>query len=520
MSVKGIRARFPLGVYRGHAGAGQYDPLPSPLRLHAALVAAAGDGSTAVVEAGALRRSESATRALEWLEDNPPEYVALPEVAENGLGALKAFAYRDEGVVENVKTAPSRRKTARIVVDSTALRGALGWGWKQLPDDVATTLDDLCADVPCLGEADSPVVLEFGSIEPTHKRSASRSPFASVAIRLQVARQGRLGELDALYRIAQPGKSPTTASDRWAATEKVSPPPISHDEALTLGYDRIDEPESPVAGPWAHVILFPINREIPMEQRVAWSVAMHRALVAALDNDATPMVTGRYDKSAVPPANRIGIQVLSNEMIAMTTRAGIGGGIALLVPEGAMETILPVLPLIRRLYRGNAGALDLGRPVQLSAMGFWKEPDVGTVRTWAAVPAVVPETRRQKKAGSRRWTLADSALLSVGFVFRDRLGVRPEGTAGERYAAIIDAVGSFGVRILNTSLIPDADIGKYAHKVPQGVVAQPYRLALTSGSLIGDRMLVAVGQSRHLGGGLLVPVDLPAAVAQAWGVPE
>jgi CRISPR-associated protein Csb2 len=29
------------------------------------------------------------------------------------------------------------------------------------------------------------------------------------------------------------------------------------------------------------------------------------------------------------------------------------------------------------------------------------------------------------------------------------------------------------------------------------------------GSLAGERPIVAIGQSRHLGGGLLVPYDLP-----------
>lgn len=520
MMVKGIRARFPLGVYRGHTGAGQYDPLPSPLRLHAALVAAAGDGSTARAEAGGLRRSESATRALEWFEENPPEYVALPDVTENGGGTLKAFAYRDEGVVENVATSPSRRKTARYVVDSTAMLGPLGWGWKEIPDDVAETLDALCSDVPCLGEADSPVVLELADIEPTHRRSKSQSPFASVAINLQVPNSGRLDELDSLYTVAQPSKAPTKARDRWTASEKPSPSPISHTESLMVGYDRIAEPVIVPRGPWENVVIFPVTAEIPMDQHVSWAVTMHRALVAALDDSATPMVTGRYEKGAIPPANRVGVQILSSEMMEMTTRSHIGGGIALLIPAGATDSVLPALPVLRRLYRGSEGSLNLGRPVQVSANDFWKAPASGTVRTWAAVPAVVPETRRQKPSKSRRWTLADSALLSVGFVYRDHLGVTPTGTASERYSAVVEAVERFGVHVMNTSLIPDADVEKYAHKLPRGVVAQPYRLSLTSGRLIDPSALVAIGQSRHLGGGLLVPVDLPAAVAQAWGVPN
>jgi hemolysin D len=47
--------------------------------------------------------------------------------------------------------------------------------------------------------------------------------------------------------------------------------------------------------------------------------------------------------------------------------------------------------------------------------------------------------------------------------------------------------------------------------VSQDAIVQPYRAELTLGGLAGDRTLVAVGQSRHLGGGLLVPCDRPEA---------
>ena len=51
--------------------------------------------------------------------------------------------------------------------------------------------------------------------------------------------------------------------------------------------------------------------------------------------------------------------------------------------------------------------------------------------------------------------------------------------------------------------------------MPQGVTAQPYTALVSVGDLLGDTGLAAVGQSRHLGGGLLVPADLPAELAQS-----
>jgi CRISPR-associated protein Csb2 len=160
----------------------------------------------------------------------------------------------------------------------------------------------------------------------------------------------------------------------------------------------------------------------------------------------------------------------------------------------------------------------MGRRTTVDAAAFWNPPELGMVRHWESLPAVMPETRRPRKPQRRSWTLAESAMLSVGFVFRDELPQVEAGSAEQRYAAIVDAVESRGVNAQSTSPIPDADVRKYAHKMPKGVVAQPYRLQLDGGSLLPEQALIAIGQSRHLGGGLLCPVDRPASLAESWSV--
>ncbi len=55
----------------------------------------------------------------------------------------------------------------------------------------------------------------------------------------------------------------------------------------------------------------------------------------------------------------------------------------------------------------------------------------------------------------------------------------------------------------------DGDITRWVHRVGPEAAIQPYRAALRLGDLADERTLIAIGQSRHLGGGLLVPVDLP-----------
>ena len=515
MSITGIRARFPLGVYVGHRPDGSPDPLPSTLRLHSALVAAASTGSSAASDGHKLARTAAATRALEWIEDNPPEYVELPPSLENLRP--NEFSYRDEGVVEKVGNGPQRRKTQRAVGTGTAVAAPIGWGWESLPEDVADTLTVLCEDVPCLGEADSPVVLEFGDITATHRRSAQSSPFARVAIRIATPMKGRLGELDALHSASQPATSPSASKDRWTATELPTPSPITHANSLEVGYDPIDQLVPPPA-PWRHVIHVQIDTPIENSERVGWAVALHRAMVSALDSEASSAITGKYDTNDSPPANRVAIQPIDSGVMSLSHYPHLGSGIAVLVPDGALEVTNRALHKLTRLYRNGHGAIHLGHRTTVDAATFWKAPDHGMIRVWESLPAVMPETRRPRRSRRKSWTLTESALLSIGFVFRDLLPPTTSRVAEERYAAIVDMVESRGATAITTSPIPDADVHKYAHKMPTGVVAQPYRLQLIGGTLVPEQGLIAVGQSRHLGGGLLCPVDRPASLLEAWSV--
>ena len=124
----------------------------------------------------------------------------------------------------------------------------------------------------------------------------------------------------------------------------------------------------------------------------------------------------------------------------------------------------------------------------------------------------IPETRPQR--GDKRrpaWTLDDAALLSLGFVWRDELGATGNGSS--KYHDLVARVKERGAKVLSARLVPTGDAAKYVHKLPEGVVAQPYRATIDLGSLTSPRTLIAVGQTRHLGGGLLVPIDVPTDAA-------
>ena len=120
------------------------------------------------------------------------------------------------------------------------------------------------------------------------------------------------------------------------------------------------------------------------------------------------------------------------------------------------------------------------------------------------VPAAVPDSRALRHGP---WSLADAVRLSVGLVWRDELVGRGRGEAW--YRQVADAAARRGVQVESVHRVTDTDLGRFVHRVAPGSVVQPYRAEVMLGDLAGDRTMVAVGQSRHLGGGLLVPCDLP-----------
>ena len=79
-----IVADLPLGTYHGAGQDGQPEPVPSVARLHAALLCAAGFGPRAVSTGRTAWTSARRTQAaLRWLEENPPDSVAIPALQIN-----------------------------------------------------------------------------------------------------------------------------------------------------------------------------------------------------------------------------------------------------------------------------------------------------------------------------------------------------------------------------------------------------------------------------------------------------
>lgn len=517
-----IIAELPLGTYRAGVGEGQLDRWPSPARLHAAFLSAAGQGVRAVEVDGLLRPSEVDRKALEWLETNAPDGLALPTSHVNDVAGS---VYRDIGLL-GPKMRGTKRPSKRDH-SSVAVAESVVWIWgTEPPPDVAESLEDLCPDVPYLGRSDTPVRL----------RASVTSPRPATHVRQQVAGiRARRADVD----LDAPRRGRTAALGLEYVTSAAAPPPAArHDQATTderenrpgwvttgLGRDRYSPvAEVPSRSPWSRVWHLPVaarDRAIAVDEKVGWSVALRRALVSLCGDDAPALLTGHYAEGLVPPANRLAIHVVDRHP-AMARPLPSSQAFVVAVPDGAgpaeIGMIAEALAALR-VVRSRRGRLDIaleesdGEPVPGGA--YWAPPVDGTVRCWTTAPAVA-ETRPLR---GRPWGLHEAVALSIGLVLRDEMltGAQRALPREERMRFLAREAVERGLLVHDVRRLATSHPEWYVHKVPAGFVVDPYVATLELGDLADPPTpWMAIGQSRHLGGGMLVPVDVAPSVAGIW----
>lgn len=510
-----IEASFPLGVFQGNEVSGLPTRHPSLSRLFSALTHAAGTGSTALEVAADLQPSPESVAALLWLETNPPQQLRIPETTEvRDTGDTRhdhPISYRDKGVKK--KGVP--KKTAHPLECATAVAGAYVWYWTgDVPPTVASQLIRLCEDVGCLGENHSPVVLSATvdrpkNLNPTHRLAAHQwgSPDNKQQLTVKAPMQGRFRVLEGAYLKTQsPKKQPADTEPNEVEPHVAA---TTDRQLFDLHYDPVVPAEPDV--PWPTAWFVHCQMPVSLKNRVKAAVALHRALCAMLHDGAPSLVTGKYPDGVRPPSNRVAVHYLDAQTAALTALPG--AGFVVLAPRGArsadVHQLDEALKHLKDVFfpgaRGEVTAVEKVDPVTL-----WRPAMPGTVRVWQPIPALVPETRPQQRAGGKPWTLVDAACLSLAYVFRDRINpdLPPKPSRHQLVAAVKDKVTVVGARKL-----ADSAASRYAHKTPTGLVVEPYTALLELSSLLPDTACVAVGQSRHLGGGFLVPVDLPST---AW----
>lgn len=534
MGVFELRMSFPGGTYTGHRADGSDDPFPDPVRVFSALVQSAYTGTTAMTEGELPKPSAESLNALKWLENNPPDALHLPESVP--LSSAPPTAFRKEGLIRKEGNKIVDKTSGKATDDGMAVNGTFGMSWNQVPpEDVVTALDSLCADVSHLGEALSPAVLEAarttedGSrLSATWLRDPKSRRFTSGGLRVRIPKPGRLEELEEAHRLIHLSKPPTAVKDRHAVSEDSVLHPVPNSRVRRQRFVRPARPTSEL--PWSNAIVIAVDSifshadaqrhaystGIPDRQRVEWCVAMHRALVKRISGPAPAFITGTYPEGFDRPANRLAIQYLDPSLMTVSQHvqsSGETGAFLLLIPSNvasddllALESALTGLSEIRSRH-GVAHIRVTDDHV--SCERFWNAPAAGMSRLRLTVPAMVPDVRKQRSD----WSLADTVLAAIGFTWRDQAGLGDALSGpGNRYRRLVDKVSHLlGPTILEVHRLP-VDGSAYVHRLPPGVPAEPFRALIDFADQLPVEALAAIGQSRHLGGGLLVPVDLPAGV--------
>jgi CRISPR-associated protein Csb2 len=505
-------AELPLGIYRGHVGSSNIDTFPSVARLHAALLCAAATGPRAEIDNNHLTPNPTDKEALEWLENNPPDGISLPNFIKK---LFPGIAYREIGLLEKrQKMGYIIQKPMKPATFSIAVDGPIAWVWDNPPsDEVRDSLAELCSDVSHLGMAETPVRLRVSveDAQPTHQRDDKANLFIGSGWDFDVPIKGRTEELIQQEIEVRYKELPTIPEDQVKTKEKeISAPPWR--KALRVVRYRSVEPE-PLVSPWSTVFLVPIDQDIDLDWRVRWAVAMHRALISLVGNDAPAILSGVYPTDATKPANRVAIHFLEAEVLPSYIKEKLGDTVqavmAVLVPSNATTSDVEViaqavnkLQFLRGPGKQFARRTDK-KTLVFDASHFWSPVAMGYERHWFTIPASVPDGRPPRR---REWSMADAVALSIGLVWRDSLIEPGHGVSWQ--VALANKVKEHGVSVNRLSMVTDGDLTRFVHRVNPGVVVRPYRALLNLGQLAHPQALVAIGQSRHLGGGLLYPIDI------------
>ncbi|MFT3887622.1 MAG: type I-U CRISPR-associated protein Csb2 [Arachnia sp.] len=509
----GLSARWPLGSYLGHRADGTAELLPSFGRVFSSLVHAASVGTCAARDDEGARgfpaMTDASVAVLRWLEEHPPHGVAVPPYPEvqGPPTSTRVIAWRKEGVFDK-EVSFRGRVTARAFAERTSVSRPLSWIWSESPPSgILDHLDALCADVGSLGEAESVVVLEVhrnvDSDACTH-RLEKASFFETSGEPVDVPESGRLDALELQFREANPVKPPHARYD----SHKYGPAGLPRANTPTRAglTTRLLVPVDAVeaAVPWPTAVALPIQQgpAVGPEDRVGVARDLHRALVAVIGQDCPPVVTGHYVEGAARPTNRVALHyVPPGAPLATGNRAPhllalIPGG----TPAEEVDAILSGLGRIKKL-RTTLGAFMLDRMDLRGGREFWAPPAAGTHREWKTDPVAIPE--RQGSAPTREELLAQAAAWALGNVLR---GLDEQaGSRDPRHR--LAWLRSRGGEVLEAESYFTPRPARFVHRTNRSMPIMPYVARLALGDLLPSQAVIAIGQSRHLGGGLLVPVD-------------
>lgn len=472
------------------------DFTPSPARLHAALLNAAAQGSLS----SNGQPTEASIEALKWLESHPPTAISEPpSVPVNSRS--QRFMFREVSSLNK-----KRRTEQRAVSDGIAVAGSYGFQWEDVPESISNLITLLAEDVSCLGETHSLAVLtRHEDFNPTAILDEKATAFTPGRLPRDVAKIGRTEELCSIHTAGRV-KTLSVAKDRISTSEKPVVTHVTHTCVTTALYKPVsEEPSAKV--PWQSAYLFTLSRGVAAHECVELCTAMHGALISRINQDVSPMITGKYGDGVPRATNRLAIQYIPREYSHFWEQDA--PLLALFVPFGASDAELQQvaraeeISALRSRRIGKIGIRFTHRVIHGDK--FWPAPKQNNIRVWRPLVPVIPETRHMS-SDKRAWNLSDAGLLSLAFVWRDQFTSNLKGQ--KRYWDLRDKVAAQGALVCDARTFPKHE-SRYVHRIHNDLVVQPYSAVFMLGNLASDRTAVMVGQSRHLGGGLLFPYDIP-----------
>lgn len=546
---------------------GEPELFPSPERLYRALASVAYGvfGFESTVSQESVIDDQSVRDALAWLEGNPPDAIRLPTVAAgNRRNTMQAVAYRDRGSWDKkhcpaVKSASACSSVAYDVSEA----GDLVWQWQESPSPrIAEVLGDLCWEIPYLGEACAPVHVvtenedEYplpGSLQ--QMKSLSISSLQSM-IDFHIPWNGHLQELQRGYMQAYPKR---VSKPSGTEQEKNVLSNTLYEFVRRIGYVDVkseNTEDKAFISPWPRCFFIPVRLPRGWQPRenqfVAWAVAMHRLLVRQWGSDVSPMLTGRYlipDGFGQRPANNVAIHILTSDTSSVVDEGlrDILPGFLIMVPHDMPADEVSKLAAIccsvegRSLfYSARQNTLKLGKMRELESSHIWGSVPDGETRFWLPYPLCMRETYPVKHPADRkrRWGVKESIALAVGHVLRDsflqtadRKAMDASDQCGETdsnlgdrndYWSLVERVcaADSPVRIYNAHPESRTKMADYVHRTQRNAFLSGASAWLSFSDDCGlNQTVMAIGQSRHLGGGLLVPLDIPNFLIDGSGRP-
>jgi CRISPR-associated protein Csb2 len=483
-----VSVSFPRWAYSG-GELGTPEELPSPARVHAALVSAAGGGPSAHVDGRCLVADPAHERALRWLEEHEPVGVIAPAAR---LTEYRARRFR--------LRAAANHPNETDFDPFSALAGPIVYAWPQADTAVLLALQALAPEVTHVGTADSIAIVHIksGEIDLHLPEFLRLVPGRGPGRELRVAGPGRFGELvEAHRRASRRGGHTTGSGGKQAADESVDG---AGDRATRLR--RFAPSRQSGAWPFSEVWRVPLSQQLPrwtlrVDRRVAAAVTLHRALIAAIGTDVPAFVTGRDGDRPLQGGGHLAIHLIDNgdgsppEVVFALPQA---------VPEADRALLLEVLgnhPTVRIGGR----AIRLGMPEIGSALPFWPRPS----EVMATDVPMVLDTPGVPRNGP--WTLDDAVICSIGYALRAVL--EAEGIAwGTGWAfrhALVASLRERGVLAHAQRVTERASL--FTHRAREGDLLIAAHATVALGDLAaGGGGLLALGRARHLGGGLLRPV--------------